>query len=334
MKINSFTQQLRHSHRTTSESIRRQYKKQKEVDALLGVIISEGRTLIDHLMSEDLKDQISATLYTGFMGMIGHNINSYDALRNSLLARIENGESSGLGLINKIKGQLAEKAFLTALKDSGIQTTLANADNQEGWDIAIEKDGNMRFVQVTLDHDDETIINEITRVNDKLVARVLSYNNTAIERIDFAVPEYVYDLVVQAVYDEGMEVEVLRFGRTEGKFFGLAGLFADLFDAGLTGGELQNLANAFLAYKGAKEIDAFLSDTALQLSITTIHAGSGSIAERLIQKISMAGGIPASLLATAVLRTARTVATRTINRYHQVNWQSGNSKRPAVRVAS
>ena len=309
------------------------YQKQKEVDVLLGVIISEGKTLLDHLMSEDLKEHISARSYAGFKHTIGQDINSYTDLRNSLLEKIEQGDSSGLGLINKIKGQLGEKAFLSSVQDLGIQATLANPDSQQGWDIAIEKDGNMQFVQVKLDHDEEAIFNEITRVEDKLIEGAWLYNNKPIDSIDFAVPEYVYDLVIQNVYDDDMKTVVMRFGRTEGKYFAQAGLFAELFDVDLSGSTLQHLVNAFLAYKGAKEIDTFLNDTALQTSISTIHAGSGSIAERLIQKISVAGGIPTSLLATAVSRSAQTVATHTINRYRAVNWMSAQSKANEVLAA-
>ena len=333
MKINSFTQQLRHSHSRTTAAIRYRYQKQKEVDVLLGVIISGDKTLLDHLMSEDLKEHISASAYAGFERMVGQNINSYADLRNSLLEKIEQGDSSGLRLINKIKGQLGENAFLTSIQDLGIHATLANRGSQEGWDIAIEKDGNMQFVQVNLDHDEEAIFNEITRVEDKLIKGVWLYNNKPINSIDFAVPEYAYDLVIQNVYDDNMKTEVMRFGRTEGKYFGLAGLFAELFDVDLPGNTLQHLVNAFLAYKGAKEIDAFLNDDALQTSISTIHAGSGSIAERLIQKISVAGGIPSGLLATAVSRSARTVATHTINRYRAVNWMSEQSRTNEVLAA-
>ena len=333
MKISSFIRNTE-SETTVANTGLGSTQKQKEVDYLLSVVIGEGRTLLDHLMSKDLASQIDANLYTAFVDLIGEEINSYRDMRNSLLEQIENGESSVLGLINKIKGQIGQLAFAKQARQFGLQIELADANSNQGWDLAINEFSQPQFLQIKLDHDDETIGNEIIRVTDKLAEGSVVYNNKIVERIDFAVPDYAYDLVVQNAYDENIDVHVLCFGRTEGKYFGLAGLFADLFAPDLSWKELQNLVDAFLAYKGAKEIDAFLNDRKLQSSISTIHAGSGSLANSVLRKISIAGGIPIGLLAPAVSRTAQTVATHTISGYRDMNWMTQQNSQNKVLVAS
>ena len=334
MDIKAFMEQYKVEDGSNPQSILEDWNKQKEVDAMLGVTITGGVTLGDALIGDGLNDQISDELYAGFKSLMGDKINSYDDVRNILVEKIELGDSSVLGLINKIKGQLGENAFLAEAKELGINATLAESGSQEGWDVAIEKAGEMQFVQVKLYSDPNAVINEITKVNEKIADGTLLYDNAPIEQIDFAVPDNIYDEVVQRVSENGLNVEVIKFGMTaeQGKDIVLEGienvdglaignLFEELLGSTLPATVvLHGLVNGFMVYKGAKEMDSMLSDTALQSTMSTLAAGSGLAVEALIQKISFIGGLPTFLLAASVSMATRAVISRVVNRNDYVSW--------------
>jgi hypothetical protein len=348
MDIKSFMEQNKYSDNEDTETILNDWKKEKEVDALLGVTITGGVTLGDALIGDGLNDQISDELYAGFKGLMGDKINSYDDVRNILVEKIDLGDSSVLGLINKIKGQLGENAFLAEANQLGINAKLAESGSQEGWDVAIEKAGEMQFVQVKLYSDPNAVINEISKVNDKIADGSLLYNGAPIEQIDFAVPENIYDEVAVAVAEKGLNVEVIKFGMTaeEGKDIVLEGVenvdalimgnfFEELIGTALpTTFALHGLVNAFLVYKGAKEMDSLLSDTALQSSMSTLAAGSGLAVEALIQKISFIGGLPTFLLAVSVSMATRAVISRVVNRNDYVSWMAEENEKTKEMIES
>jgi len=340
MDIKTFIEQNKLDDDSNTQAILEDWSKQKEVDTMLGVTITGGVTLGDALIGDGLNDQISDELYAGFKSLMGDKITSYDDVRNILVEKIELGDSSVLGLINKIKGQLGENAFLAEAQKIGINATLAESGSQEGWDVAIENGGEMQFVQVKLYSDPNAVINEITKVNNKIADGTLHYNDAPIQQIDFAVPENIYDEVTLGVAEKGLNVEVLKFGMTaeEGKDIVLEGVenvdalimgnfFEELLGSTLpTTVALHGLVNAFMVYKGAKEMDSLLSDTALQSSISTLAAGSGLALEALIQKISFIGGLPTFLLAASVSMATRAVISRVVNRNDYVSWLEEENK--------
>lgn len=332
MDINSFLKQYKVDPDFDSNAFFEKAKKDREIDALLGTTITAGVTLGDYLIGDGLGDQMSDELYQGFKGLMGDKINSYSDVRDILVEKVELGENSVFGLINKIKGQLGENQFLKEAQEAGVNASLAESGSQEAWDVAIENSGEMQFVQVKLYSDPDAILNEITKVNDKITEGNLLFNDTPITQIDFAVPENIYEQVAEGVAEKGLDVEILKFGMTaeEGKDIVMGGienlemdgLFGDMFGAAVPTLVLHSMVNAFLVYKGAKEVDSFLSDTALQTTISTIGVGSGMVAERLLQKLSFAGGLPTMLLVTSVSMATRAIITRIVNRNDYVNWLS------------
>ena len=178
--------------------------KEKEIDKVLGVTITGGVTLGDYLIGDGLNDQISSDLYEGFKELMGDKINSYGDVKEILLEKIELGDSSVFGLINKIKGQLGENAFIQEAQQLGIDAKLAESGSQEAWDVVVDKGDNLQFVQVKLYSDPNAVVSEITKVNDKIADGSLIYEGSVIDQIDFAVPTDIYQEVSQAVTDKGI----------------------------------------------------------------------------------------------------------------------------------
>ena len=318
----------------TSTDFFEKWKREKEIDNLLGSSIAGGITLGEVLASDDLSDQISEELYSGFKSLMGDKINSYEDVRDILIEKMEIGDRSVLGLVNKIKGQLGENAFIQEAHDLGISAKLAESGNQEAWDVAIDRGGETQFVQVKLYSDPDNVIQHIEKVNEKIAERSLMYEGAPIEHIDFAVPEDIFEEVQAKVIERGLETDILSFkmSAAEGAEIvmdgfeniseeGLEELFEQLLGSVLPSTfVLHGLVNAFLVYKGAKEADEFLADTALQASISTMASGTGLALDALLHKLSWIGGVPIAILVTTTSMASRAIIKRFVNRNSYVDW--------------
>jgi len=310
------------------------WKQEKEIDGLLGSMVAGGVTLGEVLSNDDLSDQISQELYDGFKSLMGDKINSYEDIRDILVEKMEIGDRSVLGLVNKIKGQIGENAFIQEAHQLGVNAKLAESGSQEAWDVAIDRGGETQFVQVKLYSDADNVIQHIEKVNQKIAESVLFYEGTSIEQIDFAVPQEIFQEVQEKVIEKGLNTEILPFNMSasEGAEIvmdgfeniseeGLEELFEQLLGSAMPASfALHGLINAFLVYKGAKEADEYLSDTALQASISTMASGTGLAVDALLHKLSWIGGVPTAILVTTTSMASRAIIKRVVNRNEYVGF--------------
>ena len=84
------------------------WDKEEELDNLLQTAVGAGVVLGNMLVGDGLNDQISPELLDGFAELMGQKADSYDEVRSILLDKLQNGEKSVFGLVNKIKGQIGE----------------------------------------------------------------------------------------------------------------------------------------------------------------------------------------------------------------------------------
>jgi len=166
------------------------------------------------------------------------------------------------------------------------------------------------------------------------------YDGAPIEHIDFAVPEDIFEEVQAKVIERGLETDILSFkmSAAEGAEIvmdgfeniseeGLEELFEQLLGSVLPSTfVLQGLVNAFLVYKGAKEADEFLADTALQASISTMASGTGLALDALLHKLSWIGGVPTAILVTTTSMASRAIIKRVVNRNSYVDWLKNDSE--------
>ena len=331
------------------DDIVRQWVHEKEVDDFLGTPVTAGVLLGDLLCGDGLQDQISPDLLKGFSELMGDKADSYDAVRQNLLEKLAAGDSSVGGLINKIKGQIGENTFIEHV---GGTARLAESGSQEGWDVVVNRPGvATQWVQVKTYGDANGVMKEIYKVQEKVNARkILDDAGNQIDRVDFAVPENIVDEVRDKVLAAGIKIKVLPIGISADDAGGVVSdgfdnvgpesmfnFFGELFGGTVTAAALHGAVNAFLIYKGAKERNRFIEDTAYSTGVSsggmTAAFATEAAFHKLAGSVAILGG-PVTWIATfGVGMSARMYLNRVADRRHTVERLAADNEQLGLTIA-
>jgi len=303
---------------------------EKQVDELLGTAIASGVVFGDLLVGDGLRDQISHKLFEGVLKLKNDEAMTYSQVREFLIDKIGQGDPSVAGIINSIKGHIGEMQFLNQV---GSSAALA-PPNQEGWDIKINHDGGVaQYIQIKMYDDPSRVIQQMQEVLDKADHQSLIDGQHIIHHVDFAVPYDIADAVNQKAQDLNMHVHVIPInGMTadDAKHIiehgihnigqdALQNFFGELFSGTLSAAALHTAVNGYLWYKGAKDANAFFEDTAISSFISgggictgmaVEHVLRDRAVELILNKVSLAGGLPTFVFVFATSITTRMILRR------------------------
>ena len=302
-----------------------------EIDRMLRKLDDDviGNAVIvgDALHGDGLRDQIPRELKDAFTGLMKENAESYKEMRRILSERIRNGEGGFLsfddprvqGFVSKLKGQIGENAFQ---RHAGAAAHLAHSGSQEGWDIAINQpDGSHEYVQVKLYASPSGVVSKMREVQEKLANGLIEgCDGETVERIDFAVPEYIADHVRRLTerYPElaNMEVRTIPISTDAAADFVKEGLsnvgpeqlshfFDELLFGAVSAGSMHALVNGFLWYKGSKDFSDAFADAAANTSLSAAGIGVGLLAESMFNAVALSSvvGIGGRLLLSRFARS-------------------------------
>lgn len=340
MSIEDFHKQFYHDGNRSSEDICDQWEKEKEVDDFLGMELSSGVMVADLLIGDGTLDQVSPELKNAFQGLMGEKADSYTKIHQILLEKLEIGDSSVLGTVNKIKGQIGEEIFKESCAKEGIKASLASSGSQKGWDVAIENGDEIQYVQVKMYSDPNGVIREIKKVEEQLKAgEICGENGLPIKDIDWAVPKDIAPAVQEKLEELGLDVNVFTVDTTAGEVasivqdgfdnmgsHALENLFGELLGSAVTTAALHAIVNGFLVYKGAKQAESFLSDTLKSASVSVVGIASGMSVEMVLNQVAWIGGFPTSALVFVTSFSTRAIAKRIIKRGDATAWALQSNK--------
>lgn len=346
MNIKDFTEKYSTDCSHSMEELCRKWEIEESVDKFLNTSVSTGVVLGDVLTSDKLLDQISPELLDGFHKLMGDEANTYDEVREILLENLEKGDSSVLGIINKIKGQIGENQFIEEISKQGFSARLAESGSQEAWDVAIDNvGGSTQYIQVKMYNDSNRVIDSIIEVNEKLENGLITDADNVVRTIDFAVPKDIYSEVSYKVSELDLNTKIYPIDMTaedaanivDSGFDNvgpeaLENFFGELLGASLTIAALHAIANGFLLYKGAKSLDEFLIDTLADTSISTGAVAAGIGVELILNNIALIGGIPTIALSLCTTIIARQLLYRFVNRFEYVEWLEEQNSHLADRI--
>jgi hypothetical protein len=292
--------------------------------------------LFDVLHGDQALDQIKPELKEAFQALMKDKANTYEEIRALIYEKIELGDKSVQGMISKILGPIGENEFMKEADKLGLNARLAKSGSQEGWDVAIDNsDGATEYVQVKLYAEPNGVIKHIEDVYDKLELGKIMDGEHVVKSIDFAVPENIYDEVIEKVEEldlgtkiykikttseEGRDIAELGFGFSADASDAVENFFSELFGSFLTVAALHGLANGFLLYKGAKNSEQFIYDTLEQSAISSGAITTGMGVELILTNIAKVGGIPSYVLVLGTTITTREILKRIANRQSYVDW--------------
>lgn len=329
-----------------ASEIAARWERQEELDRLLATPVAGGMTLGDMMVGDGLRDQISPELLEAFHQLMGGKAQSYDQVRQILLDRLEDGPASVLGMISKVKGQVGENWFVEQAQALGVDARLADSASQEAWDVAVEADGAMRYVQVKMYQDAAGIVEHVRDVQAKLqTPGHITDGTRPVESIEFAIPADMVAPVRERLEQLGLEADliamqgsaqdagdVVQAGFDHVGTESLSHLFAQLLGAGVAAAALHGLAQSFLIYKGAKDGDTFLEDTLSSTGLTVGGLAAGIGVEAALSKLAWIGGVPTYVLVLSTSITTRCVLRRVLSRKGYVQWLAEQNEGMRERV--
>jgi len=273
----------------------------EQVDSFLDNLVASGVLLSDLAIGDGLRDQISPALLEGFA-----KADTYDEVREILRKQLALGKESVDGLVNNIKGRIGENMFV---KEAPPGARLAKFGNQEGWDVAIDRADGTQYVQVKMYKDANGVLRHMREVQEKVEKGVITDGGKAVNHIDFAVPSDIHEEVVNAALNDTTlrNIEVLKIDITADQAGSivkegvnnvgpdaLEHFFGELLGDIAMAGSLHAAVNGFLLYKGAKEFEEAMADTAFATAISAAGFTAAMVTE-FILKASRLGG-PACIL--------------------------------------
>jgi hypothetical protein len=317
------------------ESICDRWEKEKQVDDFLGMEISSGIMIADLLIGDGSLDQVSPTLRDAFEGLMKEKADSYSKIHQILLDKLERGDKSVLGLVNKVKGQIGEEIFKDTCTKEGISATLASSGSQEGWDVAVDQgDGVTQYVQVKMYSNTNEVIKEIKKVEAKVRAGVVfGEDGVPVTNIDFAVPSDIAPAVKTKLAELDIDIDIIPIDATADEVAGIVqegfdnmgpaameNFFGELLGSAATATAIHAVTNAFLVYKGSKASEAFLADTIKSSSVSVVGFASGMSVEMILNQIAWIGGPPTCALVFATSFSTRAIAKRVLKRGDSTAW--------------
>lgn len=285
------------------------WAQEQELDGLLHSSVGAGVVLGDLMVGDRLIDQISPELASAFSELMGDKADSFDKVRHILLEKLERGDESVLGLVNKIKGQVGENRFVEEIAASSVQARLAGSGSQEGWDVAVEHEWGTQYVQVKMYSDADGVLAHIEAVQEKLASeRPILDGDAVVEKIDFAVPSEISEEVARKAAEKGLDVTVLPIDMTASDAASvvmdglnnvgpeaLENFFSELLGIGASSMVLHGLVSAFLLYKGARERHEVLAETGTSVTFTLGGAAAGGLVQILATTAGVVGA-PVTIL--------------------------------------
>lgn len=310
-----------------------QWAQERELDKLLHTQVAAGVVLGDLLVGDGLIDKVSPELRDAFATLMKEKADSYHDVRMILLEKLENGDASVLGLVNKIKGQVGENRFIEELGGTA-NMRLASAGNQEGWDVAIEHDWGIQYVQVKMHSDANGVIQHMQALQDKLDSgNMILDGDRAVERIDFAVPADIMDEVARKAQERGLDMEILPINMTATQAadvvwdgvnnvgpLALENFFDELLGVAGYSAVGHGAVSAFMVYKGAKQREEFLGEVTQNTAITVGGATAGGIVQLLLCNAGMAAAGPVGALVLVSSIGTRSVLRRFAERTDYVEF--------------
>jgi hypothetical protein len=334
MKARDFVTRFSRTETQSVATICRRWE-EEELDDFLGMEIFSGVVIADLLTGDGMQDQVPPSLREAFEALMGEPADSYNEVRQILMNKIELGDESVFGLINKIKGQIGENYFVEACSKAGVHAHLAALGNQEGWDVAVDKGhGVTQYVQVKLYGEANGVLAQIRDVQEKLAASsIVGEHGDVVRTIDFAVPGNIADEVREKAAAAHLHVRILPIDLTAQQAHdivqegfnnvgaeALGHFFGQLFAASLTATALQGIVNGFLVYIGAKEADRFWRDTLRGSAASFAGINAALVLEAVLHKASWLGGPSTAALVLVTGIATRAVARRLVSRGDVVEW--------------
>lgn len=326
MSITEFCARHGSGERGSVESLATAREREREVDELLHAQIGTGVVLRDVVVGDGLMGQISPELRDAFAGLMGEKADTYDKVRRILRRKLDSGDPSVLGLVNKIKGQVGEHRFLAAAR-TGASARLATLGNQEGWDVALDHAWGTQHVQVKMYSSADEVIRHMKSVDAKLARGTPIFDgDKLVRRIDFAVPENIATEVSRKAEALGLNSDVIPIKTTAKEAAdvvwegvnnvgpkAMRNAVKQLLGIAATAAVLHGVASAFMVYKGAKEKREAVGDVAENTAVTVAGAAAGASMEFILRRVLLRMG-PAGLLVAGTSLSTRAILQRVLER--------------------
>lgn len=305
---------------------------EQDVKEFLNYAVSSTVVLGDLLVGGGVHGQISPELILGFKKLMGDKADSVQEIEHILQEKLLAGDSSVMGMINKIKGQIGENYFIDSAKGMGLEASLAESGNQEGWDAVIGHGVGeaKQYIQVKTYESADAVIQQMKEVSEKIDAGVITDGETVVKAIDFAVPEEIYLDVVSKAQELSLSSNIIPFDLTS---FEAAEFVRNGFDAmGVSG--IDSILSRFASNSGTaialhiviaacfvRKRESFLEEISTQGVISSGGVATALLTESALKGLGIAtGSIPAIgfILLTSVM--ARGVFHRIISRDDYNKW--------------
>lgn len=304
---------------------------EKEIDDFLGTSVMSGVLIGDLLTGDGLGDRIDPDVQEAFSSLMGDKANSFSEIREILIEKIQNGDDSVRGLLNKIQGQLGENTFVDNI---GPSATLAESGSQMGWDVKIDHGDHTQFVQVKVYEDADKVIKKMKEVNERIENGELE----GVSQIDFAVNSEIVDEVREKAGDLGFSNEVINMGASRdelrtllennfeniGDYSSLENFFGELFGGSIAASAIHAALNGFFLWKGAKDKDQAIDDTVYSSAVSAGGIAATLAVEKSLAIISAPLGGP---IAIGVGIGARSVLSRVADRRFIVKRMESDNQR-------
>lgn len=252
---------------------------EKQISDFLGTQVFSGVMIADLMVGDRLVDIIPPDVKDGFYHLMGAQAATRADIERIILEKAHDSPEAVMGLMNKIQGQLGEDAFVKAV---GHAAHLAPSGSQEGWDIVVHHHDFSQYVQVKVYSDPYEAIEALKDLDEKVDAGQIHDGADVVHSVDFAVNSDIYENVSHKASELGLQSHVLNLGATRDELRSqldqavdhvsgapLHHFFSELLVNVETVAALHAAANAFLVYKGAKEMAAAIEDTTYSTLVST-----------------------------------------------------------------
>jgi hypothetical protein len=285
------------------QEVVRRWSVERHVDEFLRTNLMPGVMIADLFMGDSLhladRPPMPEGVQKAFSNLMGEKANSYEEVRSLIVDKIENGEHSVIGLMNKVQGQFGEDLFISASEG---RASLAGLGNQEAWDVSVDHGDSFQYVQVKVYDDPDKVLEKILEVQEKLSSGSISgVKGEVVTSIDFAVNSDIVEEVQRKVAEQGLNVHVMDIGSTHEEIrsqlidgFNSASVstfenfFGELFEDVLTVGSIQLAVCAFQIYFLAKDRNQAIEDALYRVAVSAGAGAAGFAADAVIANVALA----------------------------------------------
>jgi hypothetical protein len=332
MSIDAFIQKYATSAQPIDAIVRR-WIAQREVRDFLGMPILAGGTMLDLLMGDQLVDTLSPDAKQAFKALMGVKAESRAEVERLILDKLERGDESIRGLMNKIQSQIGEDVFGRL---AGPAAHLADDKSQEGWDVWVDRGDHTQYVQVKVYADVDGVGRHLRALQEKLLAGTIRDGENPLTRLDIAVNSEIYDEARTKAAALNYPGDILDLGETRAVMRDalkqsvdhikapFEHFFGELLGDALQPAIFHAMANAFLLYKGAKNRRMAVEDTlysaglsagGLLAATSTDHLlGHGLLLLDLQDAAALMSGPVGGILLLGINLSTRAVLRRILDR--------------------